>query len=430
MLFVNWQLTLLFLTAAPVMAVFVKFASRKTRGLSHKVQNLMGDVTHIAEEGIEAYREVRIYGGQDYEMQKFTDAVAANRRREMQTTAVNALISPVVQMIAGAMIIFMIYLASTHITNISPGGFAAVVVSMLLLLKPIKSLAQVNATIQKGIAAAESIFQLLDTPAEQNPGQLQNPRVRGEIVFTDVGLSYDEQHPVLQHINLAIQPGQTLALVGKSGSGKSSLISLLPRFYELSHGHITIDGVDISEFDLLNLRQQFALVSQNIVLFNDTIEHNITYGCSQPVSQQRLIEVAKAAHAYEFIQALPQGFATPVGEKGLRLSGGQKQRIAIARAILKDAPILILDEATSSLDTESERHIQAALDNLMQHRTTIVIAHRLSTIENADQIVVLDRGHIVEQGTHQSLLQNNQYYAKLHAMQFNSTPIETSITET
>lgn len=418
MVITSWQLSILFFITVPLIAYIARYSSRRMRKLSSNVQHSMGDVTHVAEETLEGYKVVRMFGGQNYEMEKFNQLTLINRSRELKVNVTNTLASASVQLIAGTIVAVTIYLATAHFTYISAGGFVSMIGSMLALLKPMRNLTTVNSTIQKGIAAAESIFQLLDQETEKDIGKRQITRVQGAIVYDDVSFNYQLDRPILQHINFQVKPGQTIALVGRSGSGKSTLVNLLPRFYDGYTGGISIDEVDIHEFCLSDLRNQFALVSQHVTLFNDTIAHNIAYGRLSDISEEKIIQAAKAAHAWEFISQLPAGLNTLVGENGVLLSGGQRQRLAIARALLKDAPILILDEATSALDTESERHIQAALEELMQNRTTLVIAHRLSTVEKADEILVLDAGQIVERGTHAELIARNGYYAKLYKLQF------------
>lgn len=415
----SWQLTLWFIIAVPFIAFVARNASLRMRRLSQNVQQSMAEVTHVAEEAIEGYKVVRTFGGEAYERQKFIQATLYNCKREMRVIATNSLSTATVQQVAGIAIAATIYLATSSYASVTAGGFASMLAAMLAILKPMKNLTTVSSTIQRGIAAAESIFGLLDEPAEKHQGTLEVQRVKGKICYQDVEFAYQPSgNKVLSNINFTVEPGQTIALVGRSGSGKSTLVNLLPRFYDNYQGLITIDDMDIREIPLTNLRSQFALVSQHVTLFNDTIAHNIAYGQFDNVDEDRIIRAAHAAHALEFINELPNGLATMVGENGVMLSGGQRQRLAIARALLKDAPILILDEATSALDTESERHIQLALEQLMKNRTTLVIAHRLSTIEKADKILVLDKGQIVEQGTHQELLKYSGQYAKLHELQF------------
>lgn len=418
MILTSWQLSLLFLIATPLIATIARRSSKRMRQLSKNVQNSMGGVTHVAEEAIEGYKVIRMFGGETYETNKFNILSEKNRSRELKVIATNTLASSGVQLVAGSVIACIIYLATSHYTSITPGAFMSMIASMLALLKPMRNLTTVNSTIQKGIAAAESIFALLDQPAEKDVGNCSLQRVKGRIVYENVSFAYQAEKRVLSNISFVAEPGQTIALVGRSGSGKSTLINLLPRFYDGYTGKILMDDMDIHEIKLSDLRNQFALVSQHVTLFNDTIANNIAYGRLSKVSDAEIIEATKAAHAYDFIQELPQGLQTLVGENGVLLSGGQRQRLAIARALLKDAPILVLDEATSALDTEAERHIQAALEELMQHRTTLVIAHRLSTVERADKILVMDAGQIVETGNHQELLALNGYYAKLYRMQF------------
>lgn len=421
MFFVSWQLSLLFLTTIPFVGFIVYWSNRRIRRVSHDVQRSMGKMTEIAEEAMEGYKVVRIFGGQTYEIKKFKQATDEGWQRDMKVAATKAYNVAGIQIIIAvgiAMIIFAAIQLSAVIET-SAGGFVSIIAAMLQLIKPMKSLAEVNSIIQRGLAGAESVFHLLDEKPEIDRGTQILTHVKGKIIYDHVSFSYQAHIPnVLDNIQLTIFPGQTVAFVGRSGGGKSTLIHLLARFYDEYQGNITLDGIDIQDVTLNSLRAQIALVSQNITLFNDTLLNNIAYGMSDTITRERVEQAAISAHAMEFIQALPQGLDTQVGENGVLLSGGQRQRIAIARAILKNAPILILDEATSALDTESERYIQDAMDCMMKNRTTLVIAHRLSTVEKADQIVVLDKGQIVEVGKHETLLANNGHYATLYHMQF------------
>jgi subfamily B ATP-binding cassette protein MsbA len=375
----------------------------------------------VAQEAIESHREVKIFGGQVYETQRFNQVNEQNRQQAMKMVVIDSISQPVIQLVAVLGLAGVIHLATREsmLAQISVGTFISFITAMMMLLGPIKRLTKINGALQRGIAAAQSIFSLLGEAPELDRGRRSIGRAQGLIRIEQLSFCYDPtSSPVLTNINLEITPGQTVALVGHSGSGKSTLVSLLARFYEINSGRITLDDIDIQELRLTELRKQISLVSQQIVLFNDTIAHNIAYGSHLQANRQDIIHAARAAHAMEFIDRLPKGLDTIIGENGVLLSGGQRQRLAIARALLKDAPLLILDEATASLDTEAERHIQAALEALMRQRTTLVIAHRLSTVESADKIVVLHQGQIIEIGTHSQLLAKNSHYAELYRLQF------------
>ncbi|MFZ2162822.1 MAG: lipid A export permease/ATP-binding protein MsbA [Sideroxyarcus sp.] len=424
--YLNWQLTLLSLVMLPIIAVILKFINARLRNASRDSQRAMGDITQVIEESVAAHKVVKLFGGQQYESDRFSDQANWVRRHTMKQAMAAAINVPIVQMIAAIALSVIVYLATVQSRSdeTTVGGFLSFIAAMLMLTAPIKRLTGVSEFLQRGLAASESIFELLDTPGEVNTGKVDIGRAAGRIGFEHVSLSYQQDDRLaLRDICLEIPAGQAVALVGASGGGKSTLANLVPRFYQPSSGRITLDGHDLSDLTLASLRANIALVSQEVVLFNDTVAANIAYGQMREVPEEEIIAAAKAAHAMEFIREMPQGMNTLVGERGVKLSGGQRQRIAIARAILKNAPILILDEATSALDSESERHVQAALDTLMQGRTSLVIAHRLSTIEKADRIVVLQKGEIVEMGTHRELLEKNGVYAQLHRIQFSNANV-------
>ncbi|MDH5301542.1 MAG: lipid A export permease/ATP-binding protein MsbA [Gammaproteobacteria bacterium] len=420
MFYLSWEMTLVFLIIGPVMAVMVASINRRVRRDSRRLQDSMGNVTEISQEAIEAQRVVKIFGGKDYERQGFDKANEYNRKQFMKIVSTQSAYVPFVQLVAALLLALIIYLSTRPGEEVmTVGTFMSFISAMLMLFPPLKRLTTVNVVLQRGVAAAQSIFGLLEEKAEIDRGTQTLAQVRGDVRFENVRFSYDsDKGEVLKGVNFSVPSGKSVAFVGRSGSGKSTLVSLLPRFYHLENGVISIDGININDLRMDELRKHIALVSQDITLFNDTIAHNIAYGRLETATEEQIIEAAKAAYAWDFIKDLPDGLNTQVGEHGVLLSGGQRQRLAIARAILKDAPILILDEATSALDSESERHIQAALEQLMKNRTTFVIAHRLSTIENVDQIVVMDNGVAVEQGTHQELMARNGHYANLHRIQF------------
>ncbi|MFK5914581.1 MAG: lipid A export permease/ATP-binding protein MsbA [Woeseiaceae bacterium] len=423
MLYLSPLLTLILFAIAPFVAVIVYVISKRFRSLGKRIQSSMGGVTEITEEAIKANQEIKIFGGKIFETNRFTDVNKYNRTQHLKLVATNAISNPTIQLIVAIAFAYMIYLATDpeFISDMTAGKFVSFLMGMVMLLQHAKRLTTINMTLQRGIAAAESVFGFIDIENEIDTGTGKLEKIQGAVEFKNVGFSYNQENKnILSAITLDIKAGETVAFVGRSGAGKSTLVSLLPRFYDKSSGVITVDGKAIESLSLENLRSHIALVNQNVTLFNDTVAHNISYSDLTDADNDRIIAAAKAANAFEFIQALPDGFDSIIGEDGVLLSGGQRQRIAIARAIFKDAPILILDEATSALDTESERSIQLALDDLIKTRTTLVIAHRLSTIEGADKIVVLDKGRIVELGTHKELISKDGHYAALHNMQFKS----------
>jgi ATP-binding cassette, subfamily B, bacterial MsbA len=421
LVYLDWKLTLVTLTVGPVIAVLIQSFGRRIRKASKASLESLRAVAHTVEETTAANKVIKIYGGQAQQRERF-HAVTESFRRSMMKEAVPAsALTPITHMTASIAIAFIIYMALSRAmgqAGDTAGGFVSFITAMLLLISPIKQLTTISPILQRGLAACESVFGVLDAPVEADAGQAQLSDCKGDLRFENVSFRYPgSDRLALKQIDLRIQRGQTIALVGASGGGKSSLAALIPRFYTPESGSITVDGVDIATLTLANLRGHIALVSQDIVLLNDSIRANITFGQSRGADDAKVKAAAVAAHAWEFISQLPQGLDTLTGENGATLSGGQRQRIAIARALLKDAPILILDEATSALDTESERAVQEALATLMRNRTTLVIAHRLSTIERANLIVVLDQGRIVESGDHASLIQRNGYYAHLQRLQ-------------
>ena len=421
MFYLNWKLTLLGLVIAPPIVYIVRVVSLRLRNMSRETQRVMGELNQVVEEAIDGQKVVKIFGGQDYEAKRFNDSNNWVRRYTMKQISAAAANVPIVQLLAALAIAGIIYLvtAQSATNQTTVGGFVSFIAAMLMLTAPLKRLTGVNEYLQRGLAAAESVFELLGQQSEKDQGQVELQRAKGEIRFEGLSFSYgDPARLALKDINLTIHPGETVALVGASGSGKTTMANLVPRFYHPTRGRILLDGHDLEELRLASLRANIALVSQDVVLFNDTVRANIAYGVMSKFSEAEIIAAGEAAHAMEFIRQLPLGLNTLVGENGVKLSGGQRQRLAIARAMLKNAPVLILDEATSALDTESERHVQAALDTLMRGRTTLVIAHRLSTIERADRIVVLANGGIAEIGTHQELLSRSGIYARLYQMQF------------
>lgn len=422
LLYIDWQLTLAFIVIGPVVGQIVNYTSKKFRKYSTRIQDSMGDVTQITTEAIKGQRVIRTFNADGFVSDKLIAASERTRLQNMKMALIRAVSAPIVQLIVGMALAFLVWLAMSpnFFADKTAGDFVAFIGASAQLAKPIRQLTQVNAVIQRGISAAHSIFTLIDEAIETDHGEVEVDRVQGEFEFSEVQFSYDKRKVALDGVSFRVKPGQTIALVGRSGSGKSSLVSLIPRFYDFDSGSIKLDGVDIADYKLRNLRDQISLVTQDVVLFNGTIAENIAYGETE-IDMQRLTEAAKNAHAFEFISQLENGFDTPVGDDAKLLSGGQRQRLAIARALLKDAPVLILDEATSALDSESEQAIQQALQTLIQGRTTFVIAHRLSTIENADQILVMDKGKIVESGTHSELLSLNGRYSKLHRIQFSES---------
>ncbi|HJV74463.1 MAG TPA: lipid A export permease/ATP-binding protein MsbA [Noviherbaspirillum sp.] len=420
LLYLNWRLTLIALILLPLIALIVRATGKRLRKLTRSYLDINAEMTQVIEETTRAQQVIKIFGGYSYEKQRFAERAARLRGYSMRIVSTFAATAPLTQVLSACAlsVVIVIALIQAGQNQTSVGGFVSFITAMLMLLTPLKHLAEVNGPLQRGMAAADSVFEIIDSAPERTTGITLSGRASGRLDFVDVGFSYPGQsQQALSHINLTVMPGETVAFVGMSGGGKSTLVSLVPEFYAPTSGEIRLDGQSIRQIALDSLRKQIAMVSQNVVLFDDTVAANIAYGDAHP-DRARVEAAAKAAHLSDVIAALPQGLDTVVGDNGNRLSGGQRQRLAIARAIYKDAPILILDEATSALDTESERAVQAALDELMQGRTTLVIAHRLSTIERADRIVVLVGGRIVETGTHAELLEKNGVYSNLYHLQF------------
>ncbi|MDG6898007.1 lipid ABC transporter permease/ATP-binding protein [Actinobacillus delphinicola] len=424
MFYTSWHLSLVLILIAPVIAVVISVVSKTFRRLGKNMQNSMGQLTATAEQMLKGHRVVLSFGGQEVEEKRFNHVSNDMRRKGMKVMTAEAISDPVVQIIASFALAAVLYLAtipqimSTHLTA---GDFTVVFSSMLAMMRPLKSLTNVNASFQRGMAACQTLFALMDLDTERDDGKYEVERAKGDLEFKHVTFTYDgKELPALHDICFSVPHGKTVALVGHSGSGKSTIANLVTRFYDLEQGQITLDGVDIMDYRLHNLRQNCAMVSQQVHLFDDTIANNIAYAAADKYSREQIIAAAKAAHAMEFIDNLENGLDTMIGENGMSLSGGQRQRLAIARALLRDSPVLILDEATSALDTQSERAIQSALEEIQKDRTVLVIAHRLSTIENADEILVLEHGRIVERGTHAALLKMNGRYKQLHEMQFSA----------
>ena len=420
MFYQSWQLSLVFFVVAPIVGIAISVVSKRFRKISKNLQNAMGLVTTSSEQMLKGHKEVLMFGGQKVENEKFKKVSNTVRSQNMKMASANAISVPVIQTIASFALAFVLYLATFPqiMDTLSSGTFVVIISSMMALMKPIKNVTQVNNEIQKGISASTSLFNMLDMTQAKDEGTYDAERVKGDISIDNIVFTYPTaERPALNQVSFEVKSGQSVALVGRSGSGKSTIANLLTRFYDIDSGVIRLDGKNIEEYRLTSLRSQVAIVSQNVHLFNDTIANNIAYASEGKFSEQDIIDAATTAHAMEFINGFPDGLNTIIGENGAMLSGGQRQRLAIARALLRDAPILILDEATSALDTESERHIQSALDELQKNRTSIVIAHRLSTIEHADQILVIDHGKIVEQGTHAELLAQGKIYHSLNQMQ-------------
>jgi len=429
LIYLNWKLTLVVLIIFPVIAYIMSLINRRLRGLNREQHAMTSELAYIVEEAVSGHKIVKVHGGETYEMGRFTDKADRLRRFSLKTAVVGGLNQPMTQMIASMAlsVVLVIALLQSSTEGTTVGGFAAFVTAMFLIISPIKHLADINQPLQRGLTAAEMIFGLMDQPIEEDDsrkaGVQRIEKAKGAIAFKDVSFAYQQdpdRQDALKHVSLSIQAGEVVAFVGPSGGGKSTLVSLLPRFFKPTSGAIELDGINLEELSLSDLRRQIAFVSQDVILFNDTIAANVAYGTDavSGIDRGRVIEALEAANLTNLLSELPQGIDTLIGDNGNRLSGGQRQRLAIARAIYKDAPILILDEATSALDSESERQVQEALDRLMAGRTTLVIAHRLSTIEHASRIVVLEHGHVAENGSHAELIAKGGLYSNLHRLQF------------
>ena len=422
MLYTSWQLSLVLFIIGPIIGILISLVSKKFRTLSRNMQNSMGELTSTAEQMLKGHKVVLSFGGQLVEEERFDKVSNDMRRKGMKMVTADAISDPVVQVIASLALAAVLYLATTPLIaddNLTAGSFTVVFSSMLAMMRPLKSLTNVNSQFQRGMAACQTLFAILDLETEKDNGTYKAEPAKGDLEFKNVSFAYEgKEEKALNNISFYVPAGKTVALVGRSGSGKSTIANLVTRFYDIDEGEILLDGVRIQDYRLSNLRENCSVVSQQVHLFNDTIANNIAYAAEDKYTREQIIEAAKAAYALEFIEKLPQGFDTVIGENGASLSGGQRQRLAIARALLRNSPVLILDEATSALDTESERAIQSALEELKKDRTVLVIAHRLSTIENADEILVIEHGEIKERGTHQDLLALDGAYKQLHSMQF------------
>ncbi|MEF1291140.1 lipid A ABC transporter ATP-binding protein/permease MsbA [Vibrio sp. M260118] len=417
----SWQLSLVLIVVAPIVAWGISFVSKRFRKISKNMQEAMGSVTSSAEQMLKGHKVVLSYGGQEVEKARFDSVSNGMRQQSMKLVAAQAIANPVIQVIASLALVVVLFLASVDSirTELTPGTFTVVFSAMFGLMRPLKALTNVTSDFQRGMAASQTLFALMDLETEQDNGKYQVEKVRGEIEVKDVTFTYEgKEKPALSNVSFKIPKGKTVALVGRSGSGKSTIANLFTRFYDVDSGNIYLDDHDVRDYSLTNLRSHFALVSQNVHLFNDTIANNISYAANEQYSREQIEHAARLAYAMDFIDNMDDGLDTMIGENGASLSGGQRQRIAIARALLRDAPVLILDEATSALDTESEKAIQSALDELQKNKTVLVIAHRLSTIENADEILVVDEGEIVERGNHSELIEKDGAYAQLHRIQF------------
>jgi len=420
---INWQLTLVFLAIAPIIAILITVVNKRLRALSKHIQNSMGDMTHITSELVLGNRVVKCFGGSPHEIQRFKENSLFNKQQSLKVGLFTSIQNPIMQLLVAFALATLLFLALQLMESASTGTFVSYLLAAFMMPKSIQQLTKANNDIQKGIAAASDIFEVLDVEVEKDLGTRTKIIGKGELEFKNLSFYYPKaEKSALKNINLKIKSGQTIAIVGASGSGKTTITNLIPRFYDYSQGKILLDGIEITQYTLETLREQIALVTQNITLFNDTVFNNIAYGSLEGISEADVLKAADDAYATEFIDNLAHGMHTEIGEHGIQLSGGQRQRLAIARALLKNAPLLILDEATSALDTHSERYIQKALEHVMENRTTIVIAHRLSTIENADVILVMEQGEIIERGSHTELLAKQGAYTALHALQFTNMP--------